>query len=287
MRGKHNNPRRSGGHSRFLNCVSLGVWGIAVHGANLLAFLLYPFKVLALDVYRVIRITGGRFVHMAFDHFARLAVADGDILLGHIAAPVIPLEVGRIELARQEARRGVDRFERHTPPLLMRGLVGTAVVAVLRVMRIVPGTVSAQFVGMVFYAVMILTAMLGADGAFLTLHGVGHMGVVGAQMAFLGMGVQVLVMALHLVDVFAQNFPVRAIGKRLGSDHHGGFCHGRVTGGLETADADSLVVLDFENLGDSLNVIYLCSRVAPGNGHFQPPYGANLMIHPPLGGASA
>jgi hypothetical protein len=89
----------------------------------------------------------------------------------------------------------------------MGGLMTTAVMTMLGVMRIMAGTITTKLMGMIVAIVSELAIVLDARPR-VGGHFVEGMDKVGAQMAFLGMSVQNLLMTFHVVNVFAQDFTV-------------------------------------------------------------------------------
>lgn len=246
-------PRRSEGPARGYHQLSVGAIGECTrHALDLLAFLFDALQIHAFDLHHGIRIGVSRFSHVATERFTRFAVRYVDVLMGHIAPSVIALEIGGMLGTLGEHLFGTRVIDRHEAPLLVRSLVASAVMRMLGVMRIVSRTVTTQFVRMGHFVVVILTGMINT-GAFLGSHLMESMGKVFAQMPFLGVGIQHLFVALHMVNMLTEHFPVGAIGKCLGRENHSGFSQSGMARGLDGPAANDSVVLDIQFFLDGLH----------------------------------
>ena len=257
-----------GVRSEMLSLMGLSIGTVGIHGFDLLTFLLYPLQEFALDVHHVIRIPSGWFGLMAKDDFACLAVLDPDVLVCHIPAPIISLKIRLMNGARNEPWFGVNRLERQENSLLVGVLVAAAVMRVLRVMRIVPGTIAAQFVGVIVVTIRKLAGVGHAGFAALDRHLVESMDEMGAKMPFLGMCIQDLLVAFHLIHMLAKNFAVRTIGKSLGRNNHSRLSESGMAGSLDGASTDGSLVTDVEDFRDRLHGAFLYMELRPRLGIF-------------------
>lgn len=247
---KNNNPRRIGGC--IVNLVELGIRTIRVHRFHLLALLFDTFKVFPLNINPIKRIFRVGFGGMAVENFPGLAVNQSDVLASDMPTPIITLEVRRVVASREKSAS-------HWLAL-MGSLVGLAVMAVL--MGIVAFVIPVEAMRMIFLVVMIAMAvmiLIQANLAMLLRHFVMHMGKMSAQMTFLGVRIENLLVAFHGVNVLTQHFAVGAISKSLGRNHDSGFSEGRVTGSLDRASADSLMILNCKDFGNRLHGSTTCA----------------------------
>jgi hypothetical protein len=238
---KNNNPRKIGGS--VANLVELSIRRVAIHGFHLFAFLFNTFKVFTLNINPIKRIFRVGFSRVAVKDLSSLTVNQSDVLASDMPTPIITLEVRRVKASREKSAS-------HWLAL-MGSLVALAVMAVL--MRIMPFIIPVEEMRMIFLIVVIaMTVMvfIQADLAMLLCHLMMHMGVMGAQMAFLGVGIENLLVAFHRVNMLTQHFAVRAISESLGRENDGRFGKRRVTRSLDRASADSLMILNCKDFGN-------------------------------------
>jgi len=247
-------PRRSGDQHWGYHQLSVGTIGIcSTHLFDLFPLLFDALQVCALDVDRIERIAGGGFSRMASEDLASVAVHHGDVLMGDIAPPIIALKVRRLQFVGQDSAGSVDRLQGHGVPLFVRGLVSAAVVNMLGVVRVVAGTITTKFMGMRNFVVVVFTGMVDANRAGLLGGFVMMMGIVSAQVAFLGMGIKDLFVPFHVVHMLTKNLPVGAISHGTGRNDHSGFSQSGMARSLDGPSADGAVVGNFQDFRDGLH----------------------------------